>query len=420
MDKPEDDELIRQLALASNPAPALLGPSQATAAELRTRADARRVSADEAETVLEQRSRLGRRLVKLPQARRLSQSVLAARIGRDTADPACRLETGPAPTGDPAGRAGPSRGGALARRPAARSAGAANAGSGREGASGQPVLRVRPAPGLSERRGEGDVETASICRVREALLGGYLTFPADRQVASDLVELVPGAAAMAQADRAFTSRAVRAVVAAGVEQVLDLGCGSLSSAGSVHDTIVQAAPHVRSVHLDIDPFAAAHAVEVIAGSGRQDLATAFRADLRDPGSVFADRRLTRRLDLWRPTAVIVTGVLEHLDDDAVHRLVAAIRDTLVAGSYLAVTHPTSELHSEVGALSAVTGAVPRHRHRVRGLLAGWHFCPPGLVWASRWRPEHPEARANVDATGPAVCEPAQRYLLAALARKPPR
>jgi hypothetical protein len=278
-----------------------------------------------------------------------------------------------------------------------------------------PADRVRVAAATSARRDGGEAERASLCRVWEHLLDGYQTFPADQQVASHLVTMLPGAARMAKAGRGFTSRAVRAVAAMGVDQILDLGCGLLSSVDSVHDTILQVAPQARTVHVDIDLFATAHAADVIAASGRQHLATAFRADLRDPQSVLTDRRIARRLDLTRPVAVVATGLLEYLADEQADQLLTGIRHTVADGSYLIVTHPTSELHAEVQNLTAVTGARPRTRHHLRGLLAGWQLNPPGLVWASRWHPRDAGTPAGAAPASSSAAEPGDRYLLAALA-----
>jgi O-methyltransferase involved in polyketide biosynthesis len=123
--------------------------------------------------------------------------------------------------------------------------------------------------------------------------------------------------------------------------------------------------------------------------------------------------VTRLLDLDRPVAVIVTGVLPHLADEDAAGLLNAIWDATVPGSWLAVTHPTADVHPQVAAVDGIIGARPRSQTMLDSLLAGWQLDEPGLTWATECHPD-PHDTTPEDDTG----RRAQRFLRAAVARRP--
>ncbi len=69
----------------------------------------------------------------------------------------------------------------------------------------------------------------------------------------------------------------------------------------------------------------------------------------------------------------------------------------MAGSYLVLSHGTadgmspdaSERWIELFQNTGTPGKV-RTRPEVERLFTGWDLVEPGLVWASQWRPEHPD------------------------------
>ncbi|MFC0532085.1 SAM-dependent methyltransferase [Phytohabitans kaempferiae] len=176
-----------------------------------------------------------------------------------------------------------------------------------------------------------------------------------------------------------------------------MGCGLLS-ADSVHETLIECGSVARSVHVDLDVVAVDRAADQIAGSGRSHLAAAVRADLRDPSSVLRHRSVRRLVDFDRPVATIAAGVLAHLDDTTAAGLLAAVRATTVDGSFLALTHPTADLHTELNAL-AMVNAQPRSRAGTQALLAaaragagvGTALAAPAPRRAARRRPGGPPA-----------------------------
>jgi S-adenosyl methyltransferase len=275
------------------------------------------------------------------------------------------------------------------------------------GGRGQAVMN-QPATYTAARAGAGpDTRVAwRVWRVWEHLLGGFETFVADQDLAWQMEAVTSDVRRMVLANRAFTRRVVTHLLDAGVDQFLDVGCGMLS-ADSVHETLAACGSPARSVHVDIDAVAVERATAWIADSSRAHAAAAVRSDLREPSTVFDHPTVKRLLDFGRPVATIAAGVLTHLGDDPAAGLLTAVREASVDGSFLAVTHPTADIHAEVNALTMV-GARPRSRAGVQALLNGWQLCEPGLVWAPDWRPDPDEGDASQGGR-------AARYLFAALA-----
>jgi O-methyltransferase involved in polyketide biosynthesis len=220
------------------------------------------------------------------------------------------------------------------------------------------------------------------------MLGGKDNFAVDRQAIEQLAELVPEAVPLARANRAFLQRAVRYVAAAGVEQFLDLGSG-LPTQGSVHEVV----PEAKVVYVDHDPVVAAHAQALLQSPGR---AVCVEADLLDPVRVLA--LAGRHLDLRRPVAVVLVSILHFLPDSAgPQRAVATLREALVPGSYLVLTHATSMGHlaAEEGTEgvyrgSSSVGGADRSPAEIRSFFGDFPLDPPGLVQAVDWRPDRPK------------------------------
>ena len=85
-------------------------------------------------------------------------------------------------------------------------------------------------------------------------------------------------------------------------------------ADNVHEVAQRIAPEARILYVDNDPIVLAHARALMTSTpeGR----TAFiHADLRQPETILDDPALRDVLDLGRPVALFLVGVLHHLHDD---------------------------------------------------------------------------------------------------------
>jgi len=237
-------------------------------------------------------------------------------------------------------------------------------------------------------------ERPNAARVYDYYLGGSHNFEADREMARRAIALWPDVPKIIRANRAFLHRAIRFIAAQGVRQFIDLGSG-MPTVGSVHEVARSVARDARVVYVDIDPVVVAHARMILDGD---ENAVVINADLADAGAVLGHPELRRVLDLREPVAVLMIAVLHFVSDD--HRpaqIVAAYRDALAPGSYIAVTHATQDgqrpeqasEHRELYARTA-TPMTMRSHDEIGRLLAGWDLAEPGLVRMPLWRPDSVE------------------------------
>jgi O-methyltransferase involved in polyketide biosynthesis len=195
----------------------------------------------------------------------------------------------------------------------------------------------------------------------------------------------------ARANRAFLGRLVRHLAHSGVRQFLDIGAG-LPAANNVHEVAQSVAPASRIVYVDNDPVVLLHAQALFA-STPEGAIEFVEADLRDPGKILREAAAT--LDLDQPVAVLLVGVLHFLtDDEEAASVVRAFMNAVPGGSYLAICHLTKDFHPQMTELARRVNErqpnaplVLRNRAQVAGFFSGLDLVRPGLVQASRWRPD---------------------------------
>ncbi len=229
-------------------------------------------------------------------------------------------------------------------------------------------------------------------------LGGKDNFAVDRAVAAQILEMAPEMVASAPADRAYLGRVVRYLAGeAGIRQFLDVGTG-IPTANNTHEVAQQIAPSSRIVYVDNDPLVLVHARALLTShpEGRTDY---IDADLREPGKIVEDAR--RTLDFDQPIALTLLGILNFVPDDEAAGLVARLAGALPAGSYVAISHPTTEINGEtmIEALrlwneGPAAKMVLRSADQVRGLFGDLELIEPGVVSCSRWRPDAGDADAE--------------------------
>jgi hypothetical protein len=248
-----------------------------------------------------------------------------------------------------------------------------------------------PPPGV-------DARAPNVARVYDAFLGGKDNFAADRQVVESALRVTPNAPAGARANRAFLRRAVRYLAGeAGISQILDIGSG-LPAPGNVHEVAHAVNPAVRTVYVDNDPVVYTHGQALMADARTTEVVT---ADVRRPEEILNHPVVRQFIDFRQPVALLLLAVLHHLsDDENPSRVVAALRDALPRGSYLAISSfrmPGTELAEQ----RAKTIEMERLFHErlgsghwrseetIRGWFGDWELLPPGLVPLPDWRPDEP-------------------------------
>ena len=194
----------------------------------------------------------------------------------------------------------------------------------------------------------------TIARVYDYWLGGKDNFAVDRELAEKLMQADPMTRAGLLANRAFLGRAVRFLAGeAGIRQFLDIGTG-IPTANNVHEIAQSVDPGCRVVYVDHDPMVLAHA----------------RALLKS-----------------------VTAPTAYIDADDPHRLVAELTAAVPPGSYLAISHPASDIRAGVLAQAAMMSAeltvsiTPRPYERVVPFFDGLDLVDPGIVAIPQWRPD---------------------------------
>ena len=237
-------------------------------------------------------------------------------------------------------------------------------------------------------------------RIYDYLLGGKDNFPADREVAEQILAIAPVAGEVAEDNRVFLRRAVEVLIAeAGVRQFIDLGSG-LPTQGNVHEIAQAAAPEARVVYVDNDPMVVAHSRALLAG----DNTVAIEGDIRQPDTVLEHPDVRELIDFGQPVALLLLAILHFIpDDEDPFGIVARYVDALPAGSHLAISHGTrdiperpdlspeemADMGAKVEQLYQLTTAslVTRTRAEVERFFDGLELLEPGVVEIQRWRPD---------------------------------
>ncbi|MFI7541894.1 SAM-dependent methyltransferase [Actinoplanes sp. NPDC049599] len=227
-------------------------------------------------------------------------------------------------------------------------------------------------------------------RVWNYWLGGKDNFAVDRAVGDQVRAVFPEIVEAARQSRAFLRRAVTYLAGpAGIRQFLDIGTG-LPTADNTHQVAQRVAPDARIVYVDNDPLVLTHARALLT-STPEGVTRYLDADLSDVDAVIGEAG--RTLDLNRPIALMMLGVMGHVEDTAVVRsIVDALVARLPAGSYLAMSDgtATSERVIESHRQYNESGAVPYHLREVddfRSFFRGLELVEPGVVPLPEWRPE---------------------------------
>jgi len=255
--------------------------------------------------------------------------------------------------------------------------------------------RADDAPAFDPQDGQGerpilDTSVAHPARVYDYWLGGTDNYAADRSAAEAIIAVRPAIVRDIRANRDFMRRAVAYLAAEGVRQFLDIGTG-IPTGPNLHEVVQEIAPDARIVYADNDPIVLAHARTLLVGT-HEGATSYIQADLRDPDTILQEA--ARTLDFAQPTAVTLISIL-HLvrDEEDPHGIVTRLMSRVTRGSYLALTHPASDIHSELVAESArrynesvVTPVSLRTYGQVSGFFDGLKLVEPGIVQCHRWRP----------------------------------
>lgn len=255
----------------------------------------------------------------------------------------------------------------------------------------------KPVPGI-------DTSVPHVARIWNYWLGGKDNYPVDREVGDQILGMLPDVARLARASRLFLNRVVWHLAAeAGIRQFIDIGTG-LPTVDNTHEVAQRAVPESRIVYVDNDPLVLEHAKALLTSTPEGSTAY-IHADVRDPGAILEGAAET--LDLSRPTAFTLMGILEFVpDNDQAYGIVRRLMDAVPSGSYFAMYDGTNVVHGEasdrivdVWNASGNAQLVLRTPEEIGRFFDGLVLVEPGLVPVTHWRPDAAAAPEAVDAYG---------------------
>jgi hypothetical protein len=257
-----------------------------------------------------------------------------------------------------------------------------------------------PAPQSAVRVPVGvDPTRASIARVYDATLGGKDNYEIDREVVRKIAEVAPRQSDVARMNRRWLIRVVRYLAGeVGIDQFLDVGAG-LPTVENTHEVAQQRNPEARVVYVDNDPVCNVYGRALLEENPNTHFVS---ADLTEPNTLLTHPDVVRHLDLERPLALILCGILHHVDDalDPVGIMRQYI-DALPSGSYVAITHfwnpndgseadkMAKELERRFTKLGLGSGWY-RTTEQIEALFGDLEILPPGVVELDDWWPSGPQ------------------------------
>jgi hypothetical protein len=261
-------------------------------------------------------------------------------------------------------------------------------------------------------------------RVRNYWLGGRDFYAADQAAAEEIGREFPHLAETARAERAFLVRAVRFLAGpARIQQYLDIGAG-LPAGGNTHEIAQRITPESKIVYADNDPAVLLHAKALLShpmlASTPDGTVRYTDADLRDVAAVLAGAG--RTLKLSRPVALIMLGILGHVDDyGAARSITSQLVDALPAGSYLVIADVVAANQGITSAQrwydasarpryggSAPTPYVLRRPDELTSFFDGLDLIEPGVVPCLQWRPDGRGPDGNSEDAAAAYCGVARK------------
>ena len=254
-----------------------------------------------------------------------------------------------------------------------------------------------------------DSTVAHPARVYDYWLGGKDNFAADREAGDEVLRAKPGIRQNVRANRAFLGRCVRFLAAeAGIRQFLDVGTG-IPTAGNTHEVALDVDPGSRVVYVDNDLMVLRHAQALLTSA--TGTVAYLDMDARDAGKILAAAADT--LDFSKPVAVMLIAILHLIPDaDDPWKLVADLMAATAPGSFLAITHPASDITPDASARASrayndnvATPQTRRSRDEVARFFSGLELVEPGLVQLPDWRPAPGDLPAPTSGYGAVARKP---------------
>ncbi|MBF8186941.1 SAM-dependent methyltransferase [Nonomuraea sp. K274] len=241
-------------------------------------------------------------------------------------------------------------------------------------------------------------------------LDGKDNFEVDRQAVRQVEKAMPEIRQLARENRAFLRRAVRYMARQGIRQFIDIGSG-LPTVGNTHEIAQKVIPDARVVYVDNDPVVLQHGRALLATDDNTRVAA---ADMRRPADVLGHPETVKLIDFSEPVGVLMIAMLHFLTMAERGSVMGQLRDALPSGSYLAMTHVTTDGKSAdaVAQIEAAYAPTPtpiyfRERADIMRFFDGFDVVAPGLVTIDVWHldPSDPAPAATKWLYGGVACKP---------------
>src|SRR5215831_16960593 len=184
-----------------------------------------------------------------------------------------------------------------------------------------------------------DPAVPSPARMYDYYLGGKDNYAADREAAGEALSAVPHGRQIARANRNFLCRAVVLMAGHGIGQFIDLGTG-IPTSPNVHELARRVQPDARVLYVDNDAVVTAYNRALLA---KDDGVKAMNGDIRNPHGILASPECKELIDLHQPVGVLCVAVLHFIPDaDDPNGIVKAFKQAMAPGSFLALSHITSD------------------------------------------------------------------------------
>lgn len=255
----------------------------------------------------------------------------------------------------------------------------------------------------------------SVARVYSYVLGGRDNYGVDKDVGDYFIEDLPGSERLAITNREAVLRAVKAMAAAGIRQIIDMGCG-LPARVNVHEVVRQVYPDARVVYVDDDPFVASHGRALLAVD---DGIVVLEADIRDPDSIQKHAEVQRLINFDEPVGILFGITLSFVNDEEDPAgVVRYWSDRFPSGSRVYISHFRSGATREaVATANKIVEAFGRGRFRtepeIEFLFGALTLEEDGLRPCAQWRPDPSEP----DAANPELTV-WEQLVVGGMARKP--
>ncbi|MGX1778579.1 SAM-dependent methyltransferase [Nocardia brasiliensis] len=244
-----------------------------------------------------------------------------------------------------------------------------------------------------------DPRELNSARVYDYLLGGKDYREVDQDMGDEMLSRAPEIKSLVWFARGFMVKAIEMAADAGIRQFIDLGSG-IPTTPNVHEAAREIQPSAQVVYVDYDPVVHAHCDALLASPRG---ITALLGDIRRPHDILDQIKNHTEIDFNQPVAITLIGVLHYvMDNENPADIVATFRDHMAPGSFLAISHGSTDSDPEVlevllGTNDTSAQVAFRSTAQTQAFFDGFELLEPGVVPVQEWlRPDLPTTRMVMD------------------------